>query len=123
MFHASELLLFFGKFPAVEQELATQMADFYVRFVVDLHPGGQSTRATAPCASFLMEPLVFRRVAPIRTLVEECAPAHAGQRYGHPRRFVSELRNTGPSDGLTHVRATDYFLEKTDFANSARVLA
>ena len=40
VFHASELLLFFGKFPAVEQELATQMADFYVRFVVDLHPGG-----------------------------------------------------------------------------------
>ncbi|EIW63969.1 alpha/beta-hydrolase [Trametes versicolor FP-101664 SS1] len=37
--HASELVLFFGEFPAVEQALAEQMTDFYVNFVNDLNPG------------------------------------------------------------------------------------
>ncbi|KAI0699381.1 alpha/beta-hydrolase [Cerioporus squamosus] len=39
VFHASELILLFGQAPAVEQEFASQMADFYVRFISDLHPG------------------------------------------------------------------------------------
>ncbi|TBU37597.1 alpha/beta-hydrolase [Dichomitus squalens] len=39
VFHASELILLFGQFPAVEQEFATQMVDFYVNFVNDLNPG------------------------------------------------------------------------------------
>ncbi|KAI0800725.1 alpha/beta-hydrolase [Fomes fomentarius] len=37
--HASELPLLFGRASAVEQEFATQFADFYVRFVSDLDPG------------------------------------------------------------------------------------
>ena len=51
VFHASELLLLFGMFPEVEREFATQMADYYINFVADLHPGGEllhqlaSTRA------------------------------------------------------------------------------
>lgn len=40
VFHASELILFFGQAPPVEQEFASQMADFYVNFINDLHPGG-----------------------------------------------------------------------------------
>ncbi|EJF67174.1 alpha/beta-hydrolase [Dichomitus squalens LYAD-421 SS1] len=39
VFHASELILLFGQFPAVEQEFAIQMVDFYVNFVNDLNPG------------------------------------------------------------------------------------
>ena len=41
VFHASELILLFGQFPAVEQEFATQMVDFYVNFINDLNPGGE----------------------------------------------------------------------------------
>ncbi|KAJ3004670.1 hypothetical protein NUW54_g4701 [Trametes sanguinea] len=40
VFHASELILLFGLFPAVETEFASQMADFYIRFINDLDPGG-----------------------------------------------------------------------------------
>ncbi len=40
VFHASELILLFGQAPAVEQDFASQMADFYVNFISDLHPGG-----------------------------------------------------------------------------------
>ena len=39
--HASELQLLFGPFPPLEQELANQMADFYINFVNDLKPGGE----------------------------------------------------------------------------------
>ncbi|TFK95046.1 alpha/beta-hydrolase [Polyporus arcularius HHB13444] len=39
VFHASELILLFGQAPAVEQDFASQMADFYVNFISDLHPG------------------------------------------------------------------------------------
>ncbi|RPD65119.1 alpha/beta-hydrolase [Lentinus tigrinus ALCF2SS1-6] len=39
VFHASELILLFGQAPAVEQDFANQMADFYVNFISDLHPG------------------------------------------------------------------------------------
>ncbi|KAI0756254.1 alpha/beta-hydrolase [Daedaleopsis nitida] len=39
VFHASELILLFGQFPAVELEFASQMADFYVNFINDLNPG------------------------------------------------------------------------------------
>ena len=41
VFHGSELILLFGRFPEVEREFASQMADFYVRFVNDLNPGGE----------------------------------------------------------------------------------
>ncbi|KAJ7510495.1 alpha/beta-hydrolase [Mycena galericulata] len=41
VFHASELELFFGPFPAVEQALAQQMQEFYVNFINDLNPGPQ----------------------------------------------------------------------------------
>ncbi|KAI0800726.1 alpha/beta-hydrolase [Fomes fomentarius] len=37
--HESELPMLFGQFPAVEQDFATQFADFYVRFISDLDPG------------------------------------------------------------------------------------
>ncbi|KAI0800727.1 alpha/beta-hydrolase [Fomes fomentarius] len=39
VFHASELILLFGNFSDVEQEFASQFADFYVRFISDLNPG------------------------------------------------------------------------------------
>ncbi|KAF7312047.1 Carboxylic ester hydrolase [Mycena indigotica] len=39
VFHASELELFFGPFPAVETALSQQMLAFYVNFVNDLNPG------------------------------------------------------------------------------------
>ncbi|TBU54911.1 alpha/beta-hydrolase [Dichomitus squalens] len=39
VFHGSELELLFGQFPAVEQEFANQMADFYINFISDLNPG------------------------------------------------------------------------------------
>ena len=39
--HASELILLFGHFPAVEEEFATQMVTFYINFVNDLDPGGE----------------------------------------------------------------------------------
>ncbi len=50
VFHASELILLFGQAPAVEQDFASQMADFYVNFISDLHPGGdlQSYRVYPP---------------------------------------------------------------------------
>lgn len=38
--HESELPMLFGQFPAVEEDFATQFADFYVRFISDLDPGG-----------------------------------------------------------------------------------
>ncbi|KAJ7837789.1 alpha/beta-hydrolase [Mycena olivaceomarginata] len=41
VFHASELELFFGPFPAVELGFANQMIDFYVNFIHDLNPGPQ----------------------------------------------------------------------------------
>ena len=45
VFHASELILLFGQFPEVERQFASQMADFYVRFVSDLNPGGEFVHA------------------------------------------------------------------------------
>ncbi|KAJ7650781.1 alpha/beta-hydrolase [Roridomyces roridus] len=39
VFHASELQLFFGPVPAVEQAFSQQMIDFYVNFVHELNPG------------------------------------------------------------------------------------
>ena len=39
VFHASELILLFGQFPEVETDFASQMANFYVRFISDLTPG------------------------------------------------------------------------------------
>ncbi|KAI9056969.1 alpha/beta-hydrolase [Trametes sanguinea] len=47
VFHASELILLFGLFPAVETEFASQMADFYIRFINDLDPGAPWPRFTS----------------------------------------------------------------------------
>ncbi|PIL31444.1 hypothetical protein GSI_06145 [Ganoderma sinense ZZ0214-1] len=46
VFHASELILLFGHFPAVEQEFATQMITFYINFINDLDPGAPWPRYT-----------------------------------------------------------------------------
>ncbi|CDO73084.1 hypothetical protein BN946_scf185007.g138 [Trametes cinnabarina] len=46
VFHASELILLFGAFPAVEQQFAEQMADFYINFINDLDPGAPWPRFT-----------------------------------------------------------------------------
>ncbi|KAJ7650780.1 alpha/beta-hydrolase [Roridomyces roridus] len=44
VFHASELQLFFGPVPAVEQAFSQQMIDFYINFINDLNPGAEWTR-------------------------------------------------------------------------------
>lgn len=82
MTHASELVLFFGEFPAVEQALAEQMMDFYVNFVNDLNPGGvlrDSDRASRQhlqsCAS---------SVAAVHFADEASPPADEGQHHGYP---------------------------------------
>nr|VWO94043.1 Carboxylic ester hydrolase (EC [Ganoderma boninense] len=46
VFHASELILLFGHFPAVEEEFATQMITFYINFINDLDPGAPWPRYT-----------------------------------------------------------------------------
>ena len=46
VFHASELILLFGHFPAVEEEFSTQMITFYINFVNDLDPGGKPASST-----------------------------------------------------------------------------
>lgn len=39
--HASELPLLFGPVPAVEEDFANKMLDFYINFITDLDPGGK----------------------------------------------------------------------------------
>ncbi|KAI0673681.1 alpha/beta-hydrolase [Trametes maxima] len=46
VFHGSELILLFGRFPAVEQAFAEQLADFYINFISDLDPGAPWPRFT-----------------------------------------------------------------------------
>ncbi|KAI1793184.1 alpha/beta-hydrolase [Ganoderma leucocontextum] len=53
VFHASELILLFGHFPAVEQEFATQMVTFYINFISDLDPGAPWPRYTASSENVL----------------------------------------------------------------------
>ncbi|KAF7319011.1 Carboxylic ester hydrolase [Mycena chlorophos] len=55
VFHASELELFFGPFPAVEKPLADQMLAFYVNFVNDLDPGAPWTAYKSGSASAVMQ--------------------------------------------------------------------
>ncbi|KAJ7650794.1 alpha/beta-hydrolase [Roridomyces roridus] len=44
VFHESELQLFFGPVPAVEEAFSQQMIDFYINFINDLNPGAEWTR-------------------------------------------------------------------------------
>jgi len=44
--HGSELPLLLGPVPEGEGELSEKMRDFFINFVVDLHPGGAWTRYT-----------------------------------------------------------------------------
>ncbi|KAI0778729.1 alpha/beta-hydrolase [Trametes elegans] len=82
VFHGSELILLFGRFPAVEQAFAEQMADFYINFVTDLDPG-------APWPRFTLE-----------------------------SKQVLQLKR----DNVTAI-PDDFLANKSDFLNSARVLA
>lgn len=43
VFHGSELELLFGPVPnPIEDDFANQLTDFYINFVNDLNPGGES---------------------------------------------------------------------------------
>nr|GAT52928.1 predicted protein [Mycena chlorophos] len=55
VFHASELELFFGPFPAVEKPLADQMLAFYVNFVNDLDPGAPWTAYKTGSATAVLQ--------------------------------------------------------------------
>ncbi|KAF9266372.1 alpha/beta-hydrolase [Marasmius fiardii PR-910] len=56
IFHTSELRMFFGPLPEVEEELANQMTDFYLNFIYDLNPGPEWPKydlATRPVLQLL----------------------------------------------------------------------
>ncbi|KAI0639960.1 alpha/beta-hydrolase [Trametes polyzona] len=53
VFHGSELILLFGRFPAVEQAFAEQVADFYINFINDLDPGAPWPRFTPQAKNVL----------------------------------------------------------------------
>lgn len=117
VFHASELPLLFGPIPnAVETDFADQMLGFYINFVHDLNPGGN-----------------FLQLSSFRISAERL-PAPWPQYTKAGKQVLQLMRGniTAIPDGVSTGwlmafaslnRTVDFDVDKTDFVNSARVLA
>ena len=118
VFHASELELLFGPVPTpVEDDFANQMTDFFLNFVNDLNPGRKWHQLPYIRASFDTHTAGWPRY---ETSTKKILQLQRGN--------ITAIRDGqyNPTDRVLHrlisARA-DFFKEKTDFANSATVLA
>lgn len=117
VFHASELPLLFGPIPnAVETDFANQMLGFYINFVHDLNPGGNYLQLSSFCASAK------------RWTAQWPQYTKAGKQVLQLMRGNITAIPDGVSTRCYMVfislsRMIDFDVDKTDFVNSARVLA